>query len=299
MTVSLSALSSARVERRRDASGAVRWLSFVRDAVEPAVLADGVGLAQILRAGDLAGLIDDAVPGARWVDAAVLAPVDRDTEVWAAGVTYEQSRQARMDESVNPDIYDRVYDADRPELFFKSVGWRVRGPGQSISIRADSEWNVPEPELGVVLRPNGEVFGWTISNDVSSRTIEGDNPLYLPQAKVYLGACAVGPSVILAADVADPYDLDISLDIMRGGEVAWAGQSSTRLLRRRVDVLSEHLFRADVFPDGVVLSTGTPLVPESAFTLSPGDVVSIRIGELGELRNPTIVGKPPAEAAWS
>jgi 2-dehydro-3-deoxy-D-arabinonate dehydratase len=299
MNAPLPTPSAARVERRRGASGAVRWLSYERNVAVPAVLADGAGLAEILRADDLAALIDHSEAGAAWADADLLAPVDRHTEVWAAGVTYEQSRQARMDESVNPDIYDRVYDAQRPELFFKSVGWRVRGPGESIAVRADSEWNVPEPELGVVLRPDGAVFGWTICNDVSSRTIEGENPLYLPQAKVYLGACALGPSIVAASDVADPYDLDIALDISRNGAVAWSGRSSTGLLRRRVDVLSEYLFRADVFPDGVVLSTGTPLVPDSGFTLSAGDVVSIRIGALGELSNPTVVGKPEAEGAWS
>jgi 2-dehydro-3-deoxy-D-arabinonate dehydratase len=294
----MTGVSSARIERRRDVQGAVRWLLYSRDIVEPAVMADGVGLADILRAAELSALIDTTAAGSVWARAELLAPIDRDTEVWAAGVTYEQSRQARMDESVNPDIYQRVYDADRPELFFKSVGWRVRGPGQSISVRADSAWNVPEPELGVALRPDGEVFGWTICNDVSSRTIEGDNPLYLPQAKVYLGACAVGPSIILASEVVDPYDLDIELDIWRGGELAWSGRSSTTLLRRRVDVLSEYLFRADVFPDGLVLSTGTPLVPDHDFTLSAGDVVSIRIGDLGELTNPTVEGLPPADGAW-
>jgi 2-dehydro-3-deoxy-D-arabinonate dehydratase len=219
------------------------------------------------------------------------APVDGRTEVWAAGVTYEQSRSARTTESEHSaDLYERVYDATRPELFFKSVSWKVRGHEQPIGIRGDSAINVPEPELAVVLNSRGETVGYTICNDVSSRSIEGENALYLPQAKVYAGACAIGPGIRPAWEVPDPYDLDIELSIAREGRRIWHGSAHTSQLHRRIDDLVEHLFRADFFPDGVVLSTGTCLVPELPFTLVQGDRVDIRIGDLGTLSNRVHVG---------
>jgi 2-dehydro-3-deoxy-D-arabinonate dehydratase len=225
------------------------------------------------------------------------APVDPETEVWAAGVTYERSRVARAVESATPDVYDRLYAAERPELFFKSTGWRVSGPDDVIAVRADSTWDVPEPELAAVLRADGTVFGWTICNDVSSRSIEGENPLYLPQAKVYLGGCAVGPGIVTADDVPDPYALEISLRVERDGATLWQGSASTALLRRRVPELAEYLFRADVFPAGVVLSTGTCLVPGDDFSLRAGDVVAITIDGLGTLSNRTVAGRPPLPVA--
>jgi 2-dehydro-3-deoxy-D-arabinonate dehydratase len=230
--------------------------------------------------------------------AVLLAPVSGRTEVWAAGVTYQRSRTARMAESEHSaDIYDRVYAAERPELFFKSAAWRVCGPGAPVSVRADSSIDVPEPELAVVLNYAGEVAGYTICNDVSSRSIEGQNPLYLPQAKVYLGGCAVGPWIRPAWEVPDPYALTIEMTITRGNAVAWQGTSSTSGLRRRIDELAAYLFREDDFPCGVVLSTGTSLVPDLPFTLQPGDEIRIKISEIGELVNRVVRGKAAVAAA--
>jgi 2-dehydro-3-deoxy-D-arabinonate dehydratase len=238
---------------------------------------------------------DCAHPGGATIPAAgveLLAPVDGRMEVWAAGVTYERSRTARMAESEqSADIYDRVYAAERPELFFKSAAWRVSGPGQSVSVRADSTIDVPEPELAVVLTAAGVVAGYTICNDMSSRSIEGENPLYLPQAKTYLGGCAVGPWIIPAWEIPDPYALTIELAITRDGATAWEGSASTSALHRKIDELAAYLFREDEFPAGVILSTGTSLVPELPFTLEAGDEVRIRIPGIGELANPVVRGK--------
>ena len=236
-----------------------------------------------------------AVPEER---AELLAPVDGRTEVWAAGVTYERSKTARMAESENSaDIYDRVYAAERPELFFKSAAWRVSGAGVPVSVRADSAINVPEPELAAVLNYAGDVVGYTICNDMSSRSIEGENPLYLPQAKIYRGACAAGPWIRPAWEVPDPYALAMEMAISRGGAVAWAGRSSTAGLRRRIDELAAYLFREDDFPAGAVLSTGTSLVPDLPFTLEAGDEIRIKIAEIGELVNPVVRGKAAVAAA--
>ncbi|PZG08060.1 fumarylacetoacetate hydrolase family protein [Nonomuraea aridisoli] len=222
-----------------------------------------------------------------------LAPVDGRMEVWAAGVTYRRSREARVLESERAaDVYELVYDAERPELFFKSVAWKVTGDGGRISVRADSEIDVPEPELGLVLNAAGEIVGYTVVNDVSSRTIEGVNPLYLPQAKIYLGGCAVGPAIRPAWEVADPYALDITLTITRAGETVWDGKASTSQLHRRLDELAAYLFRADLFPDGAVLATGTCLVPDLPFTLHDGDTVAIGISEIGTLTTPVVRGLP-------
>ena len=184
-------------------------------------------------------------------------------------MTYFSSREARVEESErSADVYRQVYDAERPELFFKSAAWRVAGDGQTIAVRADSAVDVPEPEVAVVINRFGEIAGYTACNDVSSRSIEGENPLYLPQAKIYLGGCALGPSVRPSWEVADPYDLGIELTIRRDGALAWQGRASTSALRRTFDELAGYLMRADIHPDGVVLSTGTCLVPPGA--VQPG-----------------------------
>ena len=220
------------------------------------------------------------------------APISGLTEVWAAGVTYERSREARMEESEKAaDIYDRVYDAERPELFFKAASWRVVATGEPISVRADSTVNVPEPELAVVANRHGEIVGYTICNDVSSRSIEGENPLYLPQAKAYLGACALGPGITPAWEVADPRALPILMSIERSGEVVWKGEAATSQLHRELPDLVGYLFREDEFPQGVALATGTSLVPDLPFTLEAGDVVAIELSGLGVLTNPVVVGK--------
>ena len=220
-----------------------------------------------------------------------LAPIDGQTEVWAAGVTYKRSEEARVEESGTPDVYTKVYGAERPELFFKATPRRVAGPGAPIAVRADSTWDVPEPELAIVVNAHAEIVGYTIGNDVSSRSIEGDNPLYLPQAKVYAGSCALGPGIVPAWQVPDPYDLTIRMRIERGGRQHWQGETSTGELKRRLDELVSYLFREDDFPDGVILCTGTALVPDSPFTLEAGDVVEIEIDRLGTLRNPVVRGK--------
>jgi 2-dehydro-3-deoxy-D-arabinonate dehydratase len=220
----------------------------------------------------------------------ILAPVD-DQEVWAAGVTYERSRNARMEESAEASVYDRVYDAERPELFFKSAGWRVRGPDDPIGIRADSAWDVPEPELAVVVAADLAIAGYTIGNDVSSRTIEGENPLYLPQAKVYDGSCALGPALVPATDVAPPFTL--RLIISRDGAVAFDDATTTARIRRPLTELVEFVGRALAFPSGAILLTGTGVVPEPSFTLRGGDTVRIEAGSLGILENTVaVVGAP-------
>ncbi|CAN5676361.1 fumarylacetoacetate hydrolase family protein [soil metagenome] len=219
-------------------------------------------------------------------EARILAPIE-DQEVWCAGVTYERSRDARMEESSEPTIYDRIYDAERPELFFKAPGWRVRGPGESVGVRVDSGWDIAEPELGLVLAADGSVAGYVIGNDMSSRTIEGDNPLYLPQAKVYDAACALGPAIVPAGAVSEPV-FPVRMTIRREGAVLFEGDTSTARLRRSHEDLAGHLFRALTFPRGAILLTGTGVVPESSISLREGDVVRIELGVLGVLENPVV-----------
>ena len=251
-----------------------------------------------LSAADFRGRLEAVRPiGSVPSHAELRAPIDGRAEVWAAGVTYRRSQAARMAESErSADIYERVYDAERPELFFKAAAWRVVGIGRPIAVRPDSLIDVPEPELAVVVNRFGEIVGYTICNDVSSRSIEGENPLYLPQAKTYLGSCALGPWITPYWDIADPYDLGIHLTIERDDGVAWQGHASTNDLHRKLNDLVEHLFRADEFPEGVVLSTGTSLVPDLPFTLTAGDEVRIAIDGLGELTNPVVRGK--VAMAW-
>src|SRR3984957_16428792 len=231
----------------------------------------------------------ETVPAA---EVRLLAPADGRMEIWAAGVTYERSRAARMAESEqSADVYDRVYAAERPELFFKSAAWRVSGPGEPVSVRSDSVIDVPEPELAVVLNAAGDVAGYTICNDMSSRSIEGENPLYLPQAKIYRGGCAAGPWIVPAWEVPDPYALTIELTIARGGAAVWQGSASTAALHRKIGELAGWLLREEEFPAGEILSTGTRLAPELPFTLEAGDEVLIRISGIGELVTPVGRGK--------
>ncbi len=208
-------------------------------------------------------------------------------EVWAAGVTYERSRDARMLEAVSADPYERVYGAERPEIFLKATPGRVRGPGEPVTIRSDSSWDVPEPELAVVCNSRLEVVGYTIGNDVSSRSIEGENPLYLPQAKVWDGSCALGPVIVPSWDF-DPAGRAIELVIQRGGAEVFRGATSTARLHRTIPDLVSHLGRHQEFAHGVILLTGTGIVPPDAFTLEQGDLVTIRIDGIGELRNPVV-----------
>ncbi|MCG1007026.1 fumarylacetoacetate hydrolase family protein [Halorubrum lacusprofundi] len=217
----------------------------------------------------------------------VLLPVTAD-EVWAAGVTYQISEQAREAESGKPEVYIDVYDSERPELFLKATPSRTVGPNEAIGIRGDSTWDVPEPELGVVLHRE-EVVGYTIGNDVSSRAIEGENPLYLPQAKVYDRCCSVGPCVATADVVDDPHDLEMALSIERDGEVVFEDSTSTNEMATTCENLVSYLRRHNNLPETVVLLTGTALVPPESFTLTEGDQVTIDIDKIGQLVNDTIV----------
>lgn len=210
----------------------------------------------------------------------LLAPIDAYQEVWASGVTFLRSREAREAESAVSDVYQRVYEAQRPELFFKSLGWRVVHPGGPVRIRRDSRWNVPEPELTLVINCHGEICGFCAGNDVSSRDIEGENPLYLPQAKIYNGSCALGPCIRLISDPGALADLPILLDILRDGTPVFQGQTSTKLMKRSFTELAECLFRELSFPTGAFLMTGTGIVPPESFTLQPGDEVHITTGDL-------------------
>jgi 2-dehydro-3-deoxy-D-arabinonate dehydratase len=220
----------------------------------------------------------------------LLPPIDGRMEVWAAGVTYERSREARMEESNEADVYQRVYDAERPELFYKAAPWRVVTDGEPIGVRRDSALNVPEAELAVIANADAEVVGYAIANDVSSRSIEGENPLYLPQAKVYAGSFALSPGIRPTWDF-EARDLLVGLSVERSGRTEWSGHTSTTNLRRTPAQLLECLYREAHFPEGVVLSTGTGIVPELEFNLEPGDLVRISIDGLGELRNFVVEGK--------
>src|SRR5262249_45748874 len=224
-----------------------------------------------------------AVPGDLNV---VLAPIVSQ-EVWAAGVTYYRSRAARMEESRDAgggDFYDRVYAAERPELFFKATPHRVAGPGQQVRIRRDSRWNVPEPELALVVNRNAKLIGYTIGNDMSSRDIEGENPLYLPQAKVYDRSCALGPCILLS-DEPLATTTEIRIEIGRAGQPVFIGSTTLAQLKRTADSLIEFLYRDNSFPQGCFLLTGTGIVPADDFSLQSGDVINITIEPIGTLTN--------------
>jgi 2-dehydro-3-deoxy-D-arabinonate dehydratase len=216
----------------------------------------------------------------------LLPPVD-EQEVWAAGVTYAWSREARVREAQSKEVYVRVYEAERPEIFFKSIGLKVVGPNDWIGLRGDSLWNVPEPELALVLNPRMEIVGYTIGNDVSSRDIEGENPLYLPQAKIYRHSCALGPVVTVVDDGedVDTQVLSIRLTIQRDSTAVFYGEASTARIHRRLTELVGYLARYNDFSSGAVLLTGTGIVPDDAFTLQDGDEVDIEIETIGLLHN--------------
>jgi 2-dehydro-3-deoxy-D-arabinonate dehydratase len=249
-------------------------------------------LSELLHCGDVGRAIRERAgafgPPLGRDDVRLLAPIDGQ-EVWGAGVTYERSKVARQEESERgASFYDDVYRADRPELFFKATPSRVVGPGQSIRIRQDTAWSVPEPELTLVLSPALQLVGYTIGNDVSARDIEGRNPLYLPQAKVYDACCALGPAILLAPELPAEDALTIDLTIHRDGAVAFEGRTSTARIVRRWSQLIEWLGRDNSFPDGAILLTGTGIVPPDEFTLRTGDTVAITIDSIGTLSNPVI-----------
>jgi 2-dehydro-3-deoxy-D-arabinonate dehydratase len=247
-------------------------------------------LAELLAAEDPEAMARElSISGATAVPLAnldLMPPVDRQ-EVWAAGVTYKRSKVAREEESAGAaQFYDKVYTADRPELFLKATPDRVVGPNGPIRVRRDSKWSVPEPELTLVVSPDLRIVGYTIGNDVSSRDIEGENPLYLPQAKIYHRSCAVGPVVTLAKAMPRPEEVTIRLVIRRGGRAAYEGSTPLTAMARSLDGLVDWLGRENQFPNGVLLMTGTGIVPPDDFTLTSGDTVEITITGIGTLTNP-------------
>ena len=231
-----------------------------------------------------AGLAEHPLDGVR-----ILTPVEAQ-EVWAAGVTYLRSKEARMVESeFSANAYDLVYDAVRPEIFFKSLPEKVVSPGEAVGIRQDARWNVPEPELALVINSSGKIIGFTIGNDMSSRDIEGENLLYLPQAKIYTGSCAVGPWIVVGLTEDDARQWSIHLEIRREGKTVFAGETRTDKIKRRFNELVDYLFRSQKFPNGAVLLTGAGIVPPDSFTLKATDSVRITISGIGTLENPVAI----------
>lgn len=237
----------------------------------------------------LGGIDTQSLPRLALSDVVLHAPVEQQ-EVWAAGVTYLRSKTARMEESdFSATAYDRVYDAERPEIFFKAVAEKVVAPGAEVGIRRDATWSVPEPELALVLNSRGANVGWTIGNDMSSRDIEGENLLYLPQAKIYDRSCALGPWILLGPSEADVREQPISIRISRKGRPAFAGETSIGNIRRSFRDLASYLFRSQTFPHGAILLTGTGVVPPDGFTLEEEDVIEIEVPIIGVLRNPVVI----------
>src|SRR3984957_12078111 len=236
--------------------------------------------------GFLKALVAAEPPSTGFKEDDIIPPIVHQA-VWAAGVTYYRSRGARMEESKDAGggtFYDRVYSAERPELFFKSMPARVVGHGAKVRIRRDAAWSVPEPELTLLINPHGKIIGYTAGNDMSSRDIEGENPLYLPQAKVYDGSCALGPCVLVSEE-AMPVSTPIEVEIVRGEKPVFAGATTLAELKRKPELLAEYLFRENSFPHGCYLMTGTGVVPPDSFTLEAGDEIRITIGAIGTLIN--------------
>jgi 2-dehydro-3-deoxy-D-arabinonate dehydratase len=238
---------------------------------------------------EIAKLSWQSLPRTPLAEVRLCAPVEHQ-EIWAAGVTYLRSKTARMDESdFSASAYDKVYAAERPELFFKSLPEKVAGPGEAVGIRRDARWSVPEPELALVLNSRGQIAGYTIGNDMSSRDIEGENLLYLPQAKIYARSCALGPWIHLGASEEAARAWKIGLEIRRGGKTLFSGQTLVNQIKRRFEELAGFLFRSQEFRHGAVLLTGTGIVPPDSFTLQAGDVIRIEIGGIGVLQNSVTV----------
>ncbi len=284
-----------KLAKYRLASGEVSVGQYDEDRIVPLDLSGRQyrSLSDILEAENPLEVADFLVDRRRsWPLSQVTlrAPIDQQ-EVWAAGVTYRRSQSARMEESAAAaSCYDRVYSAARPELFFKAAPHRVAGPGEAVRIRSDSQWNVPEPEITLVLNPRMELAGFTIGNDMSSRDIEGENPLYLPQAKVYDACCGLGPCICLAAAMPPRETIEIQMSILRQGETVFEGRTQVGQMARSFDELIGWLRRDNRFPHGVMLLTGTGIVPDREFTLHAGDVVAIGIDGIGTLINHVIQG---------
>lgn len=250
----------------------------IRWAVDGRFLPSSLNLGTLLGSSreEMQNLLEEA-SGALSAFGTEEAPIDPNQEVWAAGVTYLRSREARKAESTVADMYQKVYEAERPEIFFKSLGWRVSGDGGSIRIRRDRHWNVPEPELVLVINQYSEIVGYCAGNDVSSRDIEGQNPLYLPQAKIYNGSCALGHGILLC-EPDEITEIPIRLEIRRAGQTIFNGEANTSSMKRSFTELVEFLTRELDFPQGVFLMTGTGLVPDD-FTLQRDDVVAVQVGK--------------------
>jgi 2-dehydro-3-deoxy-D-arabinonate dehydratase len=275
------------IRYRRDGHEAAAWglLDDARGTIRPSALGlDDLARLPLADARVALEAASDAEPIGRGA-VTLLAPLDTQ-DVWASGVTYRRSRDARIEESGAEDLYDRVYRGARPELFFKAPAAAVRGPGEAVGIRRDATWSVPEPELAVVFNARMEVLGFSIGNDMSSRDIEGENALYLPQAKVYDDSCALGPGIVPAWALGDAPRFTIDLSIERDDEVVFSGATSTADLVRSWEELGAWLGGSLSFPHGVVLLTGTGIVPDADVSLQAGDVVEIAVSGIGVLRNP-------------
>jgi len=263
------------------------------DSVQDLSAAGIASLAALLESPNLVGVLQALaaapLPVHPLASVKLLVPVDQQ-EVWAAGVTYLRSKKARMEESdFSASAYDRVYEAPRPEIFFKSQGPKAMGPGAQVGIRSDARWSVPEPELVLVFNRQGRRVGFTIGNDMSSRDIEGENLLYLPQAKTYRASCALGPWIRVGVEEAEARSWGIRLEIQRAGATVFQGSTQVSQIKRSFDELGGWLHRCQDFPNGSMLLTGTGIVPPNEFTLSAGDRVIIEIDGIGRLENPVAV----------
>ena len=280
--------------RFKDQSGQVRVGLAANDATVLDLSPAGITQLQpLLEGGDTIAQLEQMarqnLPRIGLAEVQLCAPVERQ-EIWAAGVTYLRSKAARMEESdFSATAYDRVYAAERPELFFKALAEKVVGTGETVGIRRDAKWNVPEPELALVLNSHGKIVGHTIGNDMSSRDLEGENLLYLPQAKIYRHSCALGPWLQLGATEAEAREWKIRMEIRREDKNVFAGETSVGQIKRRFEELAGYLFRSQVFPHGAVLLTGTGIVPPDTFTLREQDEIRIEITGIGALRNTVAV----------
>ena len=278
--------------RFKNQSGDIRIGRAVDDATIADLTAGGIDfITELLEDANAVARVEalGELPAVPLAEVTLLTPVEGQ-EIWAAGVTYLRSKTARMEESdFSANAYDLVYDAARPEIFFKSLPNKVMGPGEAVGIREDSQWNVPEPELTLVINSAKQLVGYTIGNDMSSRDIEGENLLYLPQAKVYDRSCAVGPWLVMGVDESEVRKWTIGVEIERGGDAVFNGETSINIIKRTFDELIDYLCRSQTFPQGAMLLTGTGVVPDDDFTLLANDIIRVTISGIGTLENPAVV----------